>query len=238
MFVFNFKEESKVLVIENISMNYDETPNIVHALSNVNLILNKNELTIIEGPSGSGKTTLLNIIGGLLKPSSGKILVNNKNIIEMNDNEKAYYRNKVIGFVFQSFYLEPNFTVYDNVEVPLIIAGIPKNERRKMILSTLDSVGLLDKEKMIASKLSGGEKQRVSIARAIVNNPEIILADEPTGNLDAESAENVAAMLSLAAAKYKQTIVMVTHDKQMAEYADRILNIVDGQVRTEELLFH
>ena len=96
MFVFNFKEESKVLVIENISMNYDETPNIVHALSNVNLILNKNELTIIEGPSGSGKTTLLNIIGGLLKPSSGKILVNNKNIIEMNDNEKAYYRNKVI----------------------------------------------------------------------------------------------------------------------------------------------
>ncbi len=195
MFVFNFKEESKVLVIENISMNYDETPNIVHALSNVNLILNKNELTIIEGPSGSGKTTLLNIIGGLLKPSSGKILVNNKNIIEMNDNEKAYYRNKVIGFVFQSFYLEPNFTVYDNVEVPLIIAGIPKNERRKMILSTLDSVGLLDKEKMIASKLSGGEKQRVSIARAIVNNPEIILADEPTGNLDSKNGDMIMSLL-------------------------------------------
>ena len=154
MFVFNFKEESKVLVIENISMNYDETPNIVHALSNVNLILNKNELTIIEGPSGSGKTTLLNIIGGLLKPSSGKILVNNKNIIEMNDNEKAYYRNKVIGFVFQSFYLEPNFTVYDNVEVPLIIAGIPKNERRKMILSTLDSVGLPDNLDAIIFSLS------------------------------------------------------------------------------------
>ena len=184
-----------MLVIENISMNYDETPNIVHALSNVNLILNKNELTIIEGPSGSGKTTLLNIIGGLLKPSSGKILVNNKNIIEMNDNEKAYYRNKVIGFVFQSFYLEPNFTVYDNVEVPLIIAGIPKNERRKMILSTLDSVGLLDKEKMIASKLSGGEKQRVSIARAIVNNPEIILADEPTGNLDSKNGDMIMSLL-------------------------------------------
>ena len=108
---------------------------------------------------------------------------------------QAYYRNKVIGFVFQSFYLEPNFTVYDNVEVPLIIAGIPKNERRKMILSTLDSVGLLDKEKMIASKLSGGEKQRVSIARAIVNNPEIILADEPTGNLDSKNGDMIMSLL-------------------------------------------
>ncbi len=228
MFVFNFKEESKVLVIENISMNYDETPNIVHALSNVNLILNKNELTIIEGPSGSGKTTLLNIIGGLLKPSSGKILVNNKNIIEMNDNEKAYYRNKVIGFVFQSFYLEPNFTVYDNVEVPLIIAGIPKNERRKMILSTLDSVGLLDKEKMIASKLSGGEKQRVSIARAIVNNPEIILADEPTGNLDSKNGDMIMSLLKRISKEDKIVIVITHNDEQAIKYGDKIYRLNDG----------
>lgn len=228
MFVFNFKEESKVLVIENISMNYDETPNIVHALSNVNLILNKNELTIIEGPSGSGKTTLLNIIGGLLKPSSGKILVNNKNIIEMNDNEKAYYRNKVIGFVFQSFYLEPNFTVYDNVEVPLIIAGIPKNERRKMILSTLDSVGLLDKEKMIASKLSGGEKQRVSIARAIVNNPEIILADEPTGNLDSKNGDMIMSLLKRISKEDKIVIVITHNDEQAIKYGDKIYCLNDG----------
>ena len=227
MYVFNFKEESKVLVIENISMNYDETPNIVHALSNVNLILNKNELTIIEGPSGSGKTTLLNIIGGLLKPSSGKILVNNKNIIEMNDNEKAYYRNKVIGFVFQSFYLEPNFTVYDNVEVPLIIAGIPKNERRKMILSTLDSVGLLDKEKMIASKLSGGEKQRVSIARAIVNNPEIILADEPTGNLDSKNGDMIMSLLKRISKEDKIVIVITHNDEQAIKYGDNIYRLND-----------
>lgn len=230
MFVFNFKEESKVLVIENISMNYDETPNIVHALSNVNLILNKNELTIIEGPSGSGKTTLLNIIGGLLKPSSGKILVNNKNIIEMKDNEKAYYRNKVIGFVFQSFYLEPNFTVYDNVEVPLIIAGIPKNERRKMILSTLDSVGLLDKEKMIASKLSGGEKQRVSIARAIVNNPEIILADEPTGNLDSKNGDMIMSLLKRISKEDKIVIVITHNDEQAIKYGDKIYRLNDGEI--------
>lgn len=230
MFVLNFKEESKVLVIENISMNYDETPNIVHALSNVNLILNKNELTIIEGPSGSGKTTLLNIIGGLLKPSSGKILVNNKNIIEMNDNEKAYYRNKVIGFVFQSFYLEPNFTVYDNVEVPLIIAGIPKNERRKMILSTLDSVGLLDKEKMIASKLSGGEKQRVSIARAIVNNPEIILADEPTGNLDSKNGDMIMSLLKRISKEDKIVIVITHNDEQAIKYGDKIYRLNDGEI--------
>ncbi len=230
MYVFNFKEESKVLVIENISMNYDETPNIVHALSNVNLILNKNELTIIEGPSGSGKTTLLNIIGGLLKPSSGKILVNNKNIIEMNDNEKAYYRNKVIGFVFQSFYLEPNFTVYDNVEVPLIIAGIPKNERRKMILSTLDSVGLLDKEKMIASKLSGGEKQRVSIARAIVNNPEIILADEPTGNLDSKNGDMIMSLLKRISKEDKIVIVITHNDEQAIKYGDKIYRLNDGEI--------
>lgn len=230
MFVFNFKEESKVLVIKNISMNYDETPNIVHALSNVNLILNKNELTIIEGPSGSGKTTLLNIIGGLLKPSSGKILVNNKNIIEMNDNEKAYYRNKVIGFVFQSFYLEPNFTVYDNVEVPLIIAGIPKNERRKMILSTLDSVGLLDKEKMIASKLSGGEKQRVSIARAIVNNPEIILADEPTGNLDSKNGDMIMSLLKRISKEDKIVIVITHNDEQAIKYGDKIYRLNDGEI--------
>lgn len=217
-----------MLVIENISMNYDETPNIVHALSNVNLILNKNELTIIEGPSGSGKTTLLNIIGGLLKPSSGKILVNNKNIIEMNDNEKAYYRNKVIGFVFQSFYLEPNFTVYDNVEVPLIIAGIPKNERRKMILSTLDSVGLLDKEKMIASKLSGGEKQRVSIARAIVNNPEIILADEPTGNLDSKNGDMIMSLLKRISKEDKIVIVITHNDEQAIKYGDKIYRLNDG----------
>lgn len=230
MCVFNFKEEIKVLVIENISMNYDETPNIVHALSNVNLILNKNELTIIEGPSGSGKTTLLNIIGGLLKPSSGKILVNNKNIIEMNDNEKAYYRNKVIGFVFQSFYLEPNFTVYDNVEVPLIIAGIPKNERRKMILSTLDSVGLLDKEKMIASKLSGGEKQRVSIARAIVNNPEIILADEPTGNLDSKNGDMIMSLLKRISKEDKIVIVITHNDEQAIKYGDKIYRLNDGEI--------
>lgn len=219
-----------MLVIENISMNYDETPNIVHALSNVNLILNKNELTIIEGPSGSGKTTLLNIIGGLLKPSSGKILVNNKNIIEMNDNEKAYYRNKVIGFVFQSFYLEPNFTVYDNVEVPLIIAGIPKNERRKMILSTLDSVGLLDKEKMIASKLSGGEKQRVSIARAIVNNPEIILADEPTGNLDSKNGDMIRSLLKRISKEDKIVIVITHNDEQAIKYGDKIYRLNDGEI--------
>lgn len=219
-----------MLVIENISMNYDETPNIVHALSNVNLILNKNELTIIEGPSGSGKTTLLNIIGGLLKPSSGKILVNNKNIIEMNDNEKAYYRNKVIGFVFQSFYLEPNFTVYDNVEVPLIIAGIPKNERRKMILSTLDSVGLLDKEKMIASKLSGGEKQRVSIARAIVNNPKIILADEPTGNLDSKNGDMIMSLLKRISKEDKIVIVITHNDEQAIKYGDKIYRLNDGEI--------
>lgn len=148
----------------------------------------------------------------------------------MNDNEKAYYRNKVIGFVFQSFYLEPNFTVYDNVEVPLIIAGIPKNERRKMILSTLDSVGLLDKEKMIASKLSGGEKQRVSIARAIVNNPEIILADEPTGNLDSKNGDMIMSLLKRISKEDKIVIVITHNDEQAIKYGDKIYRLNDGEI--------
>ena len=148
----------------------------------------------------------------------------------MKKKKKAYYRNKVIGFVFQSFYLEPNFTVYDNVEVPLIIAGIPKNERRKMILSTLDSVGLLDKEKMIASKLSGGEKQRVSIARAIVNNPEIILADEPTGNLDSKNGDMIMSLLKRISKEDKIVIVITHNDEQAIKYGDKIYRLNDGEI--------
>ena len=219
-----------MLVIENVSMDYDEAPNVVHALKNINLSLNKNELTIIEGPSGSGKTTLLNILGCLLKPTAGRVLVDDCNIIDLNDNAKADYRNKTIGYVFQSFYLEPNFSVYDNVEVPLIIAGISKKERKEMIEKTLENVGLIDKENIITSKLSGGEKQRVAIARAIVNNPKIILADEPTENLDSKNGDMIMQLLKKISKENKIVIVITHNNEQALKYGDKIYNLSDGEI--------
>ena len=227
-----------MLQIQHICKEYRTGKLVQKALDDVSLNLRDNEFVAILGPSGSGKTTLLNIIGGLDRYDSGDLIINGISTKKYKDKDWDSYRNHTIGFVFQSYNLIPHQSVLSNVELALTISGVGPAERKERARKALEQVGLGEQLHKKPSQMSGGQMQRVAIARALIMHPAVVYADEPTGNLDAESAENVAAMLSLAAAKYKQTIVMVTHDKQMAEYADRILNIVDGQVRTEELMFN
>lgn len=223
-----------MLKIEDVSMDFYETNSIVQVLKNINLEICSNELTIIKGPSGSGKTTLLNIIGGLLLPTSGKVLIDNQNIVEMSDDEKADFRNQKLGYVFQAFYLEPNFTVFENVEIPLVISGMNKNERKNKINLALSKVGLLDKQDVIVSKLSGGEKQRVCIARAIVNDPKIIIADEPTGNLDSKNGELVMDMLK-SLCNEDRIVIVITHNNDHAtKYGDKIYELNDGVINEKK----
>lgn len=203
-----------------------------YALKGIDITVPAGKLTILKGRSGSGKTTLLNILSALDEPTEGEVIVGGHVYSEMNEKEKEKLRRYNIGFVFQSVALIPIMSAYENVDFGLRLAEYEGN-RDARIKEVLDLVGLSSRMTHFPNQMSGGEQQRVAIARALIMHPAVVYADEPTGNLDAESAENVAAMLSLAASKYKQTIVMVTHDKQMAEYADRILNIVDGHVRTD-----
>lgn len=203
-----------------------------YALKGIDITVPAGKLTILKGRSGSGKTTLLNILSALDEPTEGEVIVGGHVYSEMNEKEKEKLRRYNIGFVFQSVALIPIMSAYENVDFGLRLAEYEGN-RDARIKEVLDLVGLSSRMTHFPNQMSGGEQQRVAIARALIMHPAVVYADEPTGNLDAESAENVAAMLSLAASKYKQTIVMVTHDKQMAEYADRIFNIVDGHVRTD-----
>ncbi len=223
-----------MLKIENVSMDFYETNSVVHVLKNINLEISINELTVIKGPSGSGKTTLLNIIGGLLLPTSGKVLIDNQNIVEMSEDEKAYFRNQKLGYVFQNFYLEPNFTVLENVEIPLVISEMNKSERKNRINLALTKVGLLDKQDVIVSKLSGGEKQRVCIARAVVNDPKIIIADEPTGNLDSKNGELVMDMLKSLCNEDRIVIVITHNDDYATKYGDKIYELKDGVINEKK----
>jgi len=200
----------------------------VRALNDVTFSIEKGEICVVVGQSGAGKTTLLNILGGMDTLTEGKVFLDGKDISALNEKQLASYRRYDIGFVFQFYNLIPNLTAVENVEIASQLSKDPLDS-----YLVIEEVGLKDRAVNFPAQLSGGEQQRVAIARALIMHPAVVYADEPTGNLDAESAENVAAMLSLAASKYKQTIVMVTHDKQMAEYADRIFNIVDGHVMTD-----
>ena len=208
----------------------------VHALKKCDINIRKGEFTAIIGKSGSGKSTLLRILGSMDRPDEGKVYIDDIDISELNDRQLSKLRREKIGYVYQNYSLIPEYTAYENIALPVILDNQDVDEDE--INELLVSLQIEHCRNKFPDQMSGGEQQRTAIARALIMHPAVVYADEPTGNLDAESAENVAAMLSLAAAKYKQTIVMVTHDKQMAEYADRILNIVDGQVRTEELMFN
>lgn len=205
------------------------------ALNGVSLEIPKGEFASIVGRSGSGKSTLMHIIGMIDNPTSGTVEINGQNIAELNKKQQASYRNKTIGFVFQTFFLEPTYTVFKNVEMPLLIAGVPKLERKERIEKALESVGLSDKSKNSANRLSGGEKQRVSIARALVNDSPIILADEPCGNLDSKNSENIMLILR-SLAQQGRTVVLVTHNQSDAEKTDRIITILDGRVCSDEKL--
>ena len=210
----------EILRAEGISKTYHTGMVEVHALKKCDITIRKGEFTAIIGKSGSGKSTLLRILGSMDKPDEGEVYIDDINIGELNDKQLSKLRREKIGFVYQNYSLIPEYTAYENIVLPVILDNQDIDE---------DDVNDL----LESLQMSGGEQQRVAIARALIMHPAVVYADEPTGNLDAESAENVAAMLSLAASKYKQTIVMVTHDKQMAEYADRIFNIVDGHVMTD-----
>lgn len=217
-----------MIKILNVYKTY-ETDIAVEALKNINLEINEKGLVAIIGRSGSGKSTLLNILGALDNVSSGKILYDDVDISELNEKELLEFRNKKIGYIFQAFYLEPSLSVMTNISLPLIINGVNKKEREIIAKKYLKELGLEGKDNQKASELSGGEKQRVCICRALINNPDIILADEPTGNLDYENGQNV--MKILKEISLNKVVILVTHNLEDAKkYADRIITIFDGTI--------
>jgi len=198
-------------------------------LESIDLTVAKGEFIALVGKSGSGKSTILNIIGTLDKPTGGSVLIDGQDLSQLNDKQLAEFRSKSLGFVFQSFHLEPTYSVYKNVEIPLLIAKVPKKERIAKIEEVLAKVNLSDKIKQKSSTLSGGEKQRVAIARSLANNPKIILADEPTGNLDSASGKIVLSLLR-ELANQGIIILLVTHSETDAAIADRVISLEDGKV--------
>ena len=200
------------------------------ALDNVDLKIEQGDFIAIVGPSGSGKSTLANIVGGLDSPDSGEVLVNGQNIVRMSDQELSSYRNKTIGFIFQSFNLQPTYTALENVMIPLVFARIPSGERRKKAEECLKSVGLEDRMNHRPNQLSGGQRQRVCIARALANKPQIIIADEPTGNLDSKKGAEVVALLKELNQSANITIIIITHDMSVAKEAKDIITIKDGRL--------
>lgn len=216
-----------MIIVKNLSKIYGSKDASVIALKDINLTIEEGLLTVILGKSGSGKTTLMNMIGGLDKPNSGSVIVDDVDICKLSAKDLANYRNKKIGFVFQSFYLESSFTVLDNVCMPLMICGIGKKEREARGKEILIKLGLEEKINKKANELSGGQKQRVSLARALINNPDIILADEPTGNLDTKTGKEVMDILK-DISKSGKTVILVTHNLDDAKMADKMINIEDG----------
>lgn len=222
-----------IINIEHIAKIYQVGLEEVRALRDVSLRIDKNEYVAIMGPSGSGKSTLMNMLGCLDTPTSGKYEFNGVNVSEMNDNELARIRNKEIGFVFQTFNLLPRSDALHNVELPLIYAGVSYSERREKAYKALVDVGLEDRVHHKPNELSGGQRQRVAIARALVTNPSIILADEPTGNLDSKTGEEIMNLFNEIQQK-GNTIILVTHEEYIAEHAARIIRLKDGLVEKDE----
>ncbi|HEY6625632.1 MAG TPA: ABC transporter ATP-binding protein [Ignavibacteriaceae bacterium] len=224
-----------IINIEHIAKIYQVGLEEVHALRDVSLRIDKNEYVAIMGPSGSGKSTLMNMLGCLDTPTSGKYEFNSVNVSDMDDNDLARIRNKEIGFVFQTFNLLPRSDALHNVELPLIYAGVSYAERREKAQKALVDVGLADRIHHKPNELSGGQRQRVAVARALVTNPSIILADEPTGNLDSKTGEEIMLLFNEIHNK-GNTIILVTHEEYIAEHAARIIRLKDGLVERDEVV--
>jgi putative ABC transport system ATP-binding protein len=226
-------DTSLALKVENISKIFDSGAGRLVALRRISFSVNKGELVAITGPSGSGKSTLLNIIGALDRPSYGKLFVNNVDVFSLSDTQIARIRNNLIGFIFQSYNLINRSTVLKNIEIPGIIAEMNGKERHFRALKLLEMLGIKDKANQKPVSLSGGQQQRVAIARSLINNPAIILADEPTGNLDTRTGKEVFGLLKLLSSKYRRTIIMVTHNHELARETDRIIHIKDGMIERQ-----
>lgn len=218
-----------LIEFQNIFKIYQMGDTEVHAIDGISMSIFKGEFVAIVGPSGSGKSTCMNIIGCLDVPTSGEYFLDGKNVSHMNDNELAEIRNKKLGFIFQQYNLIPKLNVQQNVELPLLYAGLSEKEQAVRALSSLDKVGLKDKAKNLPSQLSGGQQQRVSIARALAGNPSIILADEPTGALDSKTGKEVLDFLKQLH-REGNTIVLITHDNSIAAQAERVIRVADGRI--------
>jgi len=220
---------TKIIETHNIARSYKMGDNIVQALQDVSISIDKGEYVAFMGPSGSGKSTLMNIVGCLDSPNSGSYKLNNQEVSDMTENDLAEVRNKEIGFVFQTFNLLPRASALDNVALPLVYAGYSKSDRDELAMAALESVSLVDRYHHKPNELSGGQRQRVAIARALVNNPSIILADEPTGNLDTKTSYDIMELFQNLHDK-GNTIIMVTHEDDIAHYAHRIIRLRDGLI--------
>lgn len=222
-----------ILKAANISKVYESPAGDTVILKNINFSVKKGEFVSIVGPSGSGKSTLLNIIGALDRPTTGKIYLKNVDIFSLSDRRIAKTRNQMIGFIFQSYNLINRTTVLANVEIPAVIAGMDGQKTTQRALNLLQILGIKDKASLKPLNLSGGQQQRVAIARALMNNPAMILADEPTGNLDTKTGEDVFKLLKMISSKYNRTIVMVTHNRDLAEETDKTIYVRDGKIEKE-----
>lgn len=225
------KRREILIELKNVTKTYELGGEKIFALDHVNLKVEKGDFIAITGPSGSGKSTLANVIGGLDTINEGEVLVDETNIARLNDATLSNYRNKKIGFIFQSYNLQPTYTALENVMIPLVFAGISPAERKKRALECLKAVGLEDRVKHRPSQLSGGQRQRVCIARAIANNPEVIIADEPTGNLDSKKGAEIVDLLKKLNSQAGITLIVITHDMTVARQAKRVIEIHDGRLK-------
>lgn len=224
----------EILKVEGLSKIYGKGNNKVEALKEVNLTINKGEFVAVVGASGSGKSTLLHLLGGLDKPTSGKVIIDNESIYDYKEEKLAVFRRRKIGFIFQFFNLIPVLDVEENISLPALL----DNEKvdKEYLNELIKILGLEDRRTHLPSELSGGQQQRVSIGRAILNKPAIILADEPTGNLDSKTSKEVIELLRITARKYNQTLILITHDVNIATLADRVITIEDGGITTDKYL--
>jgi putative ABC transport system ATP-binding protein len=226
-----------LIKVNDVKKIYEVGVQKIEAVAGVDLEISKNEYVSIMGPSGSGKSTFMNILGCLDTPTAGSYVLNDREVSNLSDDDLAYIRNKEIGFVFQTFNLLPRATALQNVELPLIYGGLPGEERKKRAREALEAVGLMDRATHKPNELSGGQRQRVAIARALVNHPSILLADEPTGNLDSTTGQEIMAIFNKLHDD-GNTIIMVTHEEYIAEHSKRIVRLLDGKIASDTIVRH